>query len=167
MSNIVDEAATDRRVEEVTCLNSPHLAQMSECFRETFPQYGEPYFPVILKDPDSHDARLFVALSGDQVAGLTQVFYRRYGSGLIAWIDVVGVRAQYRCSGFGTALIESTLDSLQQQADGLSLTPLGTVSLVDPLNEAAMALHAKRGQIRDNICYACDDPDTPTHSLFE
>jgi len=149
-------------IEEVSSVDSPHLAGMNVWLIEVFPEYAPPRFDSLLARlrhlDGQHEVQIFIAQIGDQVTGLVQVFYRVWQNGLVADIDLLGVLKSHRRLGLGTALVKRAIQATQNMSRAYGLPAIGVVSLVDPGNTASIRLHKNLGgQIRIDFPYPSGD----------
>jgi GNAT superfamily N-acetyltransferase len=126
-----------------------------------FPEYI-PQFEMILtrlrREDGRHGAQIFLGLSGEEVVGLVQLFYREWRDGLIADIDLLGVLEPYRRSGLGSALVKRAILACEEMSAQYGLPASGVVSLIDPEYGPIIRLHWRLGgQIRTDLVYPSGD----------
>jgi GNAT superfamily N-acetyltransferase len=148
-------------IEEVTSVDSPHLPGMIRWLNQLFPEYT-PRFETILthlrREDGRHGAQIFLGLSGKEVVGLVQSFYREWQGGLVADIDLLGVLEPHRRSGLGSALVRRAILAAEDMSGRYGLSATGVVSLIDPGYGPIIRLHRKLGgQIRTDLRYPCGD----------
>jgi GNAT superfamily N-acetyltransferase len=148
-------------IEEVSSVDSPYLPGMIRWLNRLFPEYI-PQFEMILtrlrREDGRHGAQIFLGLSGEEVVGLVQLFYREWRDGLIADIDLLGVLEPYRRSGLGSALVKRAILACEEMSAQYGLPASGVVSLIDPEYGPIIRLHWRLGgQIRTDLVYPSGD----------
>ena len=150
------------RIEEITTPRSEYLVGMGYWLEQIFPEYYPPIFDRLLmklRHPDGkHQIQIFIAPVGEQVAGLVQIFYRRWQGGLLADIDLLGVLEPYRRQGLASCLVRQGLQAANDMARQWQLPAIGLVTLIDPQDAPIVRLHQKLGgQIREDYLYPSGD----------
>jgi GNAT superfamily N-acetyltransferase len=150
------------RIEEVSNVDSPHLAGMNHWLEKLFPEYAPPRFDTLLTNlqhgDGRHEIQIFVGLIDNQVVGLMQVFYREWQRGLIADIDLLGVLEPYRRLSLASSLVKQALLATHKMALQYELPAVGVASLLDPHYRPVIRLHEKLGgQVRTDYTYPSGD----------
>jgi GNAT superfamily N-acetyltransferase len=148
-------------IEEVSSMDSPYLPGMIRWLNRLFPEYT-PQFETILTrlrcEDGRHGAQIFLALSGEEVVGLVQLFYREWRDGLLADIDLLGVLEPHRRSGLGSTLVRRAILACEELSGLYGLPAIGVVSLIDPGYSPIIGLHQRLGgQIRTDLVYPSGD----------
>ena len=148
-------------IEEVSSVDSPYLPGMIRWLNQPFPEYT-PKFEAILarlrREDGRHGAQIFLGLSGKEVVGLVQLFYREWRDGLLADIDLLGVLEPHRRSGLGSALVRRAILATEHMSAAYGLPATGIVSLIDPGYSPIIRLHRRLGgQIRTDLVYPSGD----------
>jgi len=148
-------------IEEVSSIDSPYLPGMIRWLNRLFPEYT-PQFETILtrlrREDGRHGAQIFLALSGKEVVGLVQLFYREWRDGLLTDIDLLGVLEPQRRSGLGSALVRRAILATEDRSAAYGLPATGVVSLIDPGYSPIIRLHRRLGgQIRTDLAYPSGD----------
>ena len=150
------------KIEEITTPRSEYLVGMGYWLEQIFPEYCPPIFDRLLmnlrRPEGKHQIQVFIAPVGEQVAGLVQVFYRRWQDGLLADIDLLGVLEPYRRQNLAASLVQQAIQATTEMARQWQIPAAGVVTLIDPKDTAIVGLHQKLGgQIREDYLYASGD----------
>jgi len=119
-------------IEEVYDVTSPYQNGMKSLFLELFPDLTPAFERILVDRVDAKGrikAQIFVGLCQATVAGLLQVFYRPWRSGLIGNVDLVGVLEPFRKTGLGLGLMRHAISTFRKVASQWELAPIGLLWL--------------------------------------
>ena len=97
--------------------------------------YREPFDPELW----------FLALDGDELAGVLLGRGERGGDATLGWVNILGVRVPWRGRGLGLALLQHAFREFQRR--GRARAGLG----VDGANPSAVRLYERAGMSKEQV----------------
>ena len=117
-----------------------HWGYVEEPFETAFPRWKHR-----ITDPDAFDPKLwFLAMDGDEIAGVAICKERSVEDPDRGWIRVLGVRRPWRRRGLGTALLLHAFSELRQRGKkraGLGVDSSSLTGATDLYEKAGMHVH--------------------------
>lgn len=165
------------RIVEVLDVSSPYLPEMERVLGNLLPALDSDFTEILSRRHDEKGrvrAQIFVGLCQGRVAGLMQMFYRRWRRNLVGSVDVLGVLRSFRRTNLGIALMRHAISAAMKVSAQYKLPMGGVVWLVEPDQGPQDSWPVRRvrlfekmgGQVRRDLRYRYEGQPYPDGELI-